>query len=122
MNGEPEDGAVAAALTEARCCGARLRRGGHCALPPSPGKRRCFQHGGARGIGAPKGNDNAFKHGFFTEVETAEQDCGRDGRRGQAELAARRSATGNASRAGSDFREPIRPTAGHLLLSIHKWV
>jgi len=72
VNGEPEDGTVAAAPAEARC-GARLRRGGRCPLRPSPGKRRCFQHGGARGIGAPKGNDNALKHGFFGRVETAER-------------------------------------------------
>ena len=69
---ERENGAVAADTTEPRC-GARLRRGGTCPLPPSPGRRRCFQHGGARGIGAPKGNDNAFKHGFFGRAETAER-------------------------------------------------
>jgi uncharacterized protein YjcR len=54
-------------------CGARLRRGGRCALPPSPGKQRCFQHGGARGIGAPKGNDNARKDGFYSRLEIAER-------------------------------------------------
>jgi hypothetical protein len=70
MNGEGEDGA---APTMAARCGARLRRGGGCPLPPSLGKRRCFQHGGARGIGAPKGNDNARKHGLFSVVETAER-------------------------------------------------
>lgn len=72
MTGEREDGAAAAPAGGARC-GARLRRGGCCPLPPSPGKRRCFQHGGARNIGAPRGNDNARKHGFFSRAETAER-------------------------------------------------
>ena len=42
-------------------------------MPPSPGKRRCFQHGGARGIGAPEGNGNARKHGLFSRAETAKR-------------------------------------------------
>jgi len=67
-----EEGTADAPATAAHC-GARLRRGGCCPLPPSPGKRRCFQHGGARGIGAPKGNDNARKHGLFSQVEMAER-------------------------------------------------
>jgi hypothetical protein len=67
-----ERGAVAAGVTGS-VCGARLHRGGRCALPPSPGKQRCFQHGGARGIGAPKGNDNARKDGFYSRPEIAER-------------------------------------------------
>jgi hypothetical protein len=54
-------------------CGARLRQGGACPLPPTPGKRRCFQHGGARGSGAAKGNRNAHKHGLYTREAIAEQ-------------------------------------------------
>jgi glucans biosynthesis protein len=54
-------------------CGARLRRGGTCALPPAAGKRRCFQHGGARGIGAPRGSRNAWKHGFYSAEQTAQR-------------------------------------------------
>jgi hypothetical protein len=46
-------------------CGARLRIGGSCALPPAAGKRRCFQHGGARGVGAPEGNRNNWRDGFY---------------------------------------------------------
>src|SRR5262245_56629862 len=69
---EREGSAAGAAATEARC-GARLRHGGRCPLPPSTGKRRCFQHGGARGIGAPEGNDSAFKHGFYGRVETTQR-------------------------------------------------
>lgn len=72
MNGQQEDDALAANASEIRC-GARLRRGGRCPLPPNAGRRRCFQHGGARGIGAPKGNDNAHKHGFYGRVETAKR-------------------------------------------------
>lgn len=54
-------------------CGAKLRQGGTCALPPANGKRRCFQHGGARGIGPPKGRQNARKHGFFSRAAIAER-------------------------------------------------
>ena len=58
---------------EARRCGAKLRQGGSCALPPAAGKRRCFQHGGARRIGPPKGSQNARKHGFFGREAVAER-------------------------------------------------
>jgi len=61
MKDRPEN---AAASDETAACGARKRDGTRCALPPAPGRRRCFQHGGARGIGAPKDNRNAWKHGF----------------------------------------------------------
>jgi hypothetical protein len=54
-------------------CGARLRQGGRCPLPPAAGKRRCFQHGGARGIGPPKGSQNARRHGFFSREALAER-------------------------------------------------
>ena len=53
-------------------CGARLRQGGTCALPPAPGKRRCFQHGGARGSGGQARNRNALKHGAYTREALAE--------------------------------------------------
>jgi len=54
-------------------CGAKLRRGGTCALPPAAGKRRCFQHGGARGIGPPKGSRNAWKHGVYGREQIAQR-------------------------------------------------
>ena len=54
-------------------CGARLRTGGRCALPPSAGKRRCFQHGGARGAGAPVGNRNNWRDGFYSRTMKAER-------------------------------------------------
>jgi len=53
-------------------CGARLRQGGLCELPPIAGKRRCFQHGGARGSGGQAGNRNALKHGLYTREAIAE--------------------------------------------------
>ncbi len=51
-------------------CGAKLRSGGRCPLPPAAGKRRCFQHSGARGSGAAKGNRN---NGFYTPAAMAER-------------------------------------------------
>ena len=47
-------------------CGARTRKGATCRAPALRGKARCRMHGGAAGSGAPVGNDNAVKHGFFT--------------------------------------------------------
>ena len=54
-------------------CKARLRTGGRCLLPPAAGKRRCFQHGGARGIGAPKGSWRNWRDGFYTREAVAER-------------------------------------------------
>ena len=47
-------------------CGARTRRGTACQAPAVSGKQRCRMHGGANGSGAPKGNQNALKHGVYT--------------------------------------------------------
>jgi len=58
---------------EVRRCGAKLRQGGTCALPAAAGKRRCFQHGGARGIGPPKGSRNAWKHGVYSREQIAQR-------------------------------------------------
>ena len=55
------------------CCGARLPDGTPCRRPPVPGKRRCRRHGGAPGVGAPKGSRNAYKHGAFTREALAER-------------------------------------------------
>jgi glucans biosynthesis protein len=54
-------------------CGARLRAGGTCPLLPAAGKRRCFQHGGARGSGAPAGNRNNWRDGFYSREMKAER-------------------------------------------------
>lgn len=58
---------------EAPRCGARLRTGGSCLLQPAAGKRRCFQHGGAHGIGAAKGNRNNWRDGLYSREMKAER-------------------------------------------------
>jgi uncharacterized protein YjcR len=50
-------------------CGARTRSGGPCKSPAVQSKKRCRMHGGAEGSGAPKGNQNALKHGRYTKEE-----------------------------------------------------
>lgn len=52
-------------------CGAKTRRGTPCQAPAVRGKKRCRMHGGARGSGAPKGNQNALKHGLYTTESKA---------------------------------------------------
>jgi hypothetical protein len=47
-------------------CGARTRSGRPCQAPAVAGKQRCRMHGGAAGTGAPRGNQNALKHGLST--------------------------------------------------------
>ncbi len=54
-------------------CGARTRSGNPCENLPVDGKKRCFQHGCAFGAGAPIGNQNAFKHGFYSASAVAER-------------------------------------------------
>jgi len=48
-------------------CGARTRIGTSCRSSAVGGKKRCRMHGGAKGSGAPKGNQNAWKHGTYTK-------------------------------------------------------
>jgi len=57
----------------AASCGAGLPDGTTCPRPPVEGKRRCRRHGGAPGVGAPKGSRNALKHGAFTREALAER-------------------------------------------------
>ena len=52
-------------------CGAKTRSGKPCRSPAVQGKRRCRMHGGAPGSGAPPGNKNAQKHGFYTREAIA---------------------------------------------------
>ncbi|HUL90474.1 MAG TPA: HGGxSTG domain-containing protein [Pseudolabrys sp.] len=54
-------------------CGAKTRSGGSCKSPAVSGKRRCRMHGGAPGSGAPRGNQNARKHGLYTREAKAER-------------------------------------------------
>ena len=49
-------------------CGARTRAETPCRSPAVSGKRRCRMHGGAKGSGAPKGNQNALTHGTYTRA------------------------------------------------------
>src|SRR5215475_14180001 len=62
-----------AAAAPPTSCGARLPDGSPCRRAPAPGKRRCRRHGGAPGVGAPKGSRNALKHGAFTREALAER-------------------------------------------------
>ena len=48
-------------------CGAKTRKGLPCKSPAVHGKKRCRMHGGAEGSGAPVGNKNALKSGFYTK-------------------------------------------------------
>ena len=45
-------------------CGAKTRKGTPCQAP-AMANGRCRLHGG-KSTGAPKGNNNAFKHGGYT--------------------------------------------------------
>jgi len=54
-------------------CGARTRQGTRCKNRPVTGRKRCRMHGGARGSGAPKGNQNALKHGHYTQAASLER-------------------------------------------------
>jgi hypothetical protein len=54
-------------------CGARTRSGRSCRSPAVRGKKRCRMHGGAKGTGAPRANQNARKHGLFTGDAIAER-------------------------------------------------
>lgn len=54
-------------------CGAKTRGKTPCLSPAVRGKVRCRMHGGAKGSGAPKGNQNALKHGFNTRHAISER-------------------------------------------------
>jgi len=60
-------------MRASRRCGARTRKGKPCQAPAVSGKARCRMHGGARGSGAPIGNQNALKHGMYTKVALEER-------------------------------------------------
>ena len=59
--------------SQARRCGAKTRSGRPCMAPAVRGKKRCRMHGGAPGSGAPRGNQNARKHGRFTRQALEER-------------------------------------------------
>ncbi len=56
-----------AAAHAAPRCGARTRSGRPCRSPAVRGQRRCRMHGGTN-PGAPRGNRNAYRHGFYSEA------------------------------------------------------
>jgi hypothetical protein len=51
-------------------CGAKTRRGHPCKTAPVIGRKRCRMHGGTNN-GAPKGSQNALKHGRYTAAMKA---------------------------------------------------
>lgn len=53
-------------------CGAKTRRETACMAPAVRGNKRCRMHGG-KGSGAPKGSQNALKHGRSTREAIAER-------------------------------------------------
>ncbi|WOH66175.1 HGGxSTG domain-containing protein [Bradyrhizobium sp. BWA-3-5] len=53
-------------------CGARSRRSGKPCQSPAMPNGRCRMHGGLS-PGAPKGNQNAFKHGRYSATYIAEK-------------------------------------------------
>lgn len=55
-------------------CGAKNRLGLPCKKSAIIGKKRCANHGGkSKGGGAPKGNNNALKHGIFSTNLTPQE-------------------------------------------------
>ena len=60
-------------MLNSKRCGAKTRKGTPCNSPAVHGKKRCRMHGGAEGSGAPKGNTNALKSGFYTKEAIAER-------------------------------------------------
>lgn len=54
-------------------CGAKTRKGTPCKSPTVYGRKRCRMHGGADGSGAPVGNKNALKDGFYTKEAIVER-------------------------------------------------
>lgn len=71
--GARPDAAAIARMLGSRRCGALTRSGGLCRAPAVKDKLRCRKHGGAAGVGAPKGNRNAHKHGLYAAEQQAER-------------------------------------------------
>jgi uncharacterized protein YjcR len=60
-------------MLASRRCGAKTRSGKSCRSPAVHGKMRCRMHGGAPGSGAPRGNQNALKHGLYRKTAIEER-------------------------------------------------
>lgn len=54
-------------FTDIPKCGAHSRRTGRSCQAPAMKNGRCRMHGGLS-PGAPKGNQNALKHGYYTKA------------------------------------------------------
>lgn len=67
--------ALSFSFNSAPRCGAKTRRGMSCKSPAVNGKKRCRMHGGAKGSGAPKENQNALKHGRYTQERIENRQC-----------------------------------------------
>lgn len=80
---------AATQISEGPLCRARMKHK-LCDDVVVPGKNKCFKHGGAPGSGAPKGSQNAYKHGFRSAAWKEE---GRQLRRAVAKLSAQFAAT-----------------------------
>jgi hypothetical protein len=65
IGGKPSDCHVFV-IGDGLCVPPKTRSGKPCMSPAVSGKRRCRMHGGAPGSGAPRGNQNALKHGLYT--------------------------------------------------------
>ncbi len=62
---QPHAKAIRPAFLDAPRCGARCKRTGLPCKAPAMVNGRCRMHGG-KSTGAPKGNQNALKHGAYT--------------------------------------------------------
>ena len=54
-------------------CLAKNRQGKPCMRYKTKGKNRCRMHGGAKGVGAPKGSQNNLKHGYYSKENIAKR-------------------------------------------------
>ncbi len=73
MKSKSQPQALDYAFQKAKRCGAKTRKGTPCQSPAVHGKNRCRMHGGAAGSGAPFGNKNALKHGYYSRESRQER-------------------------------------------------
>lgn len=94
-------------------CGAQTRNGEPCRAPALRGKTRCRMHGGAAGSGAPFGNGNAVKHGFFSRDAIEERKFVRtvliEAENVLRQLPTAGSATHASAEPNTPYREQSRP-------------
>ena len=62
-----------ARILKNQCTAKSKQTGERCKRPATPGMKVCYYHGGAKGTGAPKGNTNTVKHGFYSNALTGEE-------------------------------------------------